>query len=345
MKLITRFPLIVSIACFTSITAPAGEAVKLNYKNPLWDGALADPQAFKVGDTWYAVGTGAAPDGNQFPILRSKNFTDWEFVSGALPANKEYKDYWAPEIAERDGKFYLYYAADMKMRVAVSDKPAGPYKDLGKYMFPELKFSIDGHPYHDPQSGNWYFFFAKDFFDQRPGTALSVVKLADDMVTPVGEHKTVMRAFADWQIYERNRPLYDKMWDAWHTVEGPFVIHKDGAYHCFYSGGNWQTPGYGVGCAVSKTIEGPYKDDHSPDAAGVIKSVPGKLIGPGHNSVILGPDGETWFNVYHSWNPERTKRQICMDPIVWTKDGPKTWQASRGEKTVEIPLAPDAAKP
>ena len=100
-----------------------------------------------------------------------------------------------------------------------------------------------------------------------------------------------------------------------------------------------------MGCAVSKTIDGPYVDAHSPDAAGVIKSIPGKLIGPGHNSVILGPDGKTWFNVYHSWNPERTKRQICMDPIVWTKDGPKTWQASRGAKTVEIPLAPDPTAP
>mgnify|MGYP000977446285 CR=1 FL=1 len=347
MKLITHLLFLVSLGCLTSITASAGEAVKLSYKNPLWEGALADPQAFKVGDTWYAVGTGEAPDGNQFPILRSKNFTEWEFVSGALAPLKDpgFKDYWAPEIAERDGKFYLYYAADMKMRVAVSDKPTGPFKDLGKYMFPDLKFSIDGHPYRDPKSGNWYFFFAKDFFDKRPGTALAMVKLGDDMVTPVGEQKTVMRAFADWQIYERNRPLYDKMWDAWHTVEGPFLIHQDDRYFCFYSGGNWKTPGYGVGCAVSKTIDGPYVDAHSPDAAGVIKSIPGKLIGPGHNSVILGPDGKTWFNVYHSWNPERTKRQICMDPIVWTKDGPKTWQASRGAKTVEIPLAPDPTAP
>ena len=85
------------------------------------NGIRGDPQAFKVGDTWYAIGTGTAPDGKQFPILRSKNFTDREFVAGALEPLKdpEFKDYWAPEIAERDGKFYLYYAADMRMRVAV----------------------------------------------------------------------------------------------------------------------------------------------------------------------------------------------------------------------------------
>ncbi len=325
-------------------SASAGE-ITLTYSNPLWEGTLADPQVFKAGDAWYAVGTGEAPDGKQFPILRSKNFTDWEFVAGALEGfgDPPYKDYWAPEIVERDGKFHLFYAADMKMRRAVSGSPAGPYRDTGEYLFPDLKFSIDGHAYKDPVSGKWYLFFAKDFFDARPGTALAVVELDGDM-KPAGPQSTVMRAFADWQIYERNRSLYDRMWDAWHTVEGPFLVHRDGRYHCFYSGGNWQTPGYGVGCAVSDTVTGPYVDSHSKEGAAVLSTVPGKLIGPGHNSVVLGPDGETWFNVYHSWNPERTKRQICMDPIVWTKDGPRTYRPARGKKTVKPPLAPEAAK-
>lgn len=334
--------LIAALICLAAPSAsPAADAkpLTLDYQNPLWDGALADPHAFKSGDSWYAVGTGTAPDGKQFPILRSRNFTDWEFVAGALPATPDFKEYWAPEIAEREGKFYLFYAADMRMRIAVSDKPTGPFKDLGKFMFPDLKFSIDGHPFHDPVSGKWYFFFAKDFFDARPGTALAMVALGDDMM-PAGPQTTVLRAFADWQIYERKRPLYDKVWDAWHTVEGPFVIHRENRYYCFYSGGNWQTPGYGVGCAVSDKIDGIYQDNNSPDAAGVIKTVPGKLIGPGHNSVILGPDGRTWFNVYHSWNPERTKRQICMDPIEWTAEGPKTRQPSRGRKSVTLTPAP-----
>ena len=63
-------------------------------------------------------------------------------------------------------------------------------------------------------------FFARDFFDQRPGTALAMVKLGDDMITPAGPETTVLRAFADWQIYERNRTLYDRHWDAWHTSKG-----------------------------------------------------------------------------------------------------------------------------
>ena len=76
------------------------------------------------------------------------------------------KAYWAPEVAEHDGKYYLYYAGNCKMRVAVSDHPAGPFKDVGTILFPDEPFSIDGHPYRDPQTGKWYLFFAKDFLDR-----------------------------------------------------------------------------------------------------------------------------------------------------------------------------------
>ena len=315
------------------------ESKTIEYTNPVWDGYLADPHAFKVGNTWYAVGTGETEDGKQFPILKSENFTDWEFVGGALEKLDGIEEYWAPEIAEKDGKFYLYWAGNRKMRVAVADSPTGPFKDTGKLMFPELEFSIDGHAFKDPQSGEWYFFFAKDYFDLRPGTALAVVKLADDMMTPVGEQTTVMRAFADWQIYERDRDLYGKKWDAWHTVEGPAVVFRDGQYYLFYSGGNWQTPGYGVGCAKSTRVTGPYVDTISRDKAAVIHTIPGELIGPGHNSVVLGPDGETWFNVYHSWNKDQSKRQMCLDPLVWEKNGARTFEPGRGAKKVTLPVA------
>lgn len=345
MKMKYLFPLICAgLAGVSGCCGGSRKPLTLSYENPLWSGYLADPFVLEVDGEYYAYGTGLAPDGRQFPILHSRDFVHWEFANGALAPleDPKLKDYWAPEVAERDGKFYLYYAGDMKMRVAVADCPTGPFRDSGKLMFPELPFSIDGHAFRDPQSGQWYFYFAKDFFDQRPGTALAMVRLADDMMTPVGPVATVLRAFADWQIYERNRPLYDKTWDAWHTIEGPAVIFKDGKYHCFYSGGNWQTPGYGVGCAVADDILGPYVDEQSQEAASVLKSIPGKLIGPGHNSVVLGPDGQTYFIVYHSWNEDRTARQICMDPLVWTEHGPEAYQPSRGHKQIRLPLG---AKP
>lgn len=317
------------------------KSVTLTYTNPVWEGTLADPHVIYADGCYYAYGTGGGGDGRQFPILKSEDFTNWRHIGGALTPVKEpaLDLYWAPEVVEHEGTYYLYYAGDMKMRVATSDRPEGPFTDQGIWLFPELEFSIDAHPFKDPVSGKWYLFFARDFFDARPGTALSVVELGEDMISTRGPMHTVLQAFADWQIYERNRQLYDRHWPAWFTVEGPAVIYRDGTYYCLYSGGNWQTPGYGVGCAVSETITGPYRDVWSTDKASVLSTIPDKLIGPGHNGVHLGPDGETWFMIYHSWNAERTKRQMCIDPIDWTSEGPKCYQPSRGTKTVEIPLS------
>lgn len=318
----------------------SGDQLTLQYHNPVWDGYLADPQVLKTGGEYYAYGTGPEHQGRQFPVLHSKDFVNWTFSGNALETIKEPKmeAYWAPEVAEKDGKFYLYYAGSYKMRVAVADRPTGPFKDVGKVLFPDEPFSIDGHPYKDPKTGKWYLFFAKDFLDKRVGTALAVAPLDDDMVSIAGPVTPVLRAIADWQIYERNRTMYGRKFDAWHTVEAPFLVYRDDRYYCFYSGGNWQTPGYGVGFAVADLVTGPYKDDADLEGASVLKSIPGKLIGPGHNSVVLGPDEKTHFIVYHAWNKERTKRQMCLDPLSWTPQGPRPHNPSSGAKTVTLPL-------
>ena len=53
---------------------------------------------------------------------------------------------------------------------------------------------------------------------------------------------------------------------------------------------------------------------------------------------------EDFFNtfdnyiVYHSRNAERTARQMCIDPLVWTEEGPKVHNPSRGQKRVKVPL-------
>jgi beta-xylosidase len=294
---------------------------------------------------YYAYGTGHGPeaDGRQFPVLRSLDFVHWTYVGGALPPpapdpeqnNEPFTAYWAPEVAERDGKFYLYYSAATghrdethRLRVAVADQPEGPFQDRGRVKLTgELAdvFSIDAHPFRDPVSGKWFLFFATDFFTDRVGTGTAAVPLADDMVTAAGPAVTVLRAGSDWQVYERNRPLYGKVWSAWHTVEGPFVwAHRDAAtgktrYYCFYSGGNWQTPAYGVGYGVADSPLGPYRDEWNVEGPAVLRGLEGKVLGPGHNSVAVAPDGVEYL-VYHGWEPGRTARRMFIDPLFWEPD-------------------------
>ena len=311
------------------------------YTNPVWDGYLADPAVLYWNGEWYAYGTGdenATTGGWQFPILHSRDFVNWEPSGYALAplTNADYKEYWAPEVTERDGKFYLYYAANRRMRVAMSDYPLGPFRDCGVYLFPDLPFAIDGHPFKDPDTGEWYLYFARDFLDvARVGTGLSVVRLGDDMMSVKGPVKTVLTAFADWQIYERNREMYGKTYD-WHTVEGPWTVKHGGLYYCFYSASNWQTPQYGVGYAVATNPMGPWKDGGNAEGAQVLNGIGNGLIGPGHNSLVVGPDGKTDYIIYHSWNPERTRRMMCLDPIEWTEHGPQAVNPSLGKKRLRF---------
>lgn len=322
------------------------QSVSMTYTNPVWEGYLADPYAFKASDGYYyAIGTGLKDtyfeyEGeleyeNHFPMLKSKDMQNWELVGGVLPDLKEpfIKRYWAPEIAEKDGKYYLFYSGDMRIRVAVADKPEGPYTDLEKILIPD-RFNIDGHPFFDPVSKQWYLYIAKKFrFGDRPGTGLAVVKLGEDMASLEGPIHDITTEFRDWQLFGSKNVEY--------CVEGASVVYKDGKYWCFYSGGDWKTPTYGVGCLVSDSIMGTYRDVWSLERGSVVSTIPGELIGPGHTSLLLAPDNETWFLVYHSWNKERTKRQMCLDPLVWTDKGPKVYQPARGRKTVTIPLDVD----
>jgi GH43 family beta-xylosidase len=326
--------------CVAGCHAPESGTARA-YTNPVWDGYLADPAVLQWNGEWYAYGTGEENDpgnGWRFPVLHSRDFVSWEFSGYALAPSSggSFEEYWAPEVVEKDGKFYLYYAANRRLRVATSNHPLGPFRDCGVYLFPDLPFAIDGHPFKDPDTGEWFLFFARDFLDaERVGTGLSVVRLGDDMISVKGPVQTVLTAFADWQIYERNREMYGRVYD-WHTVEGPWVVKRNGLHYCFYSASNWQTPQYGVGYAVAAHPMGPWRDGGNTEGAQVLNGIGNGLIGPGHNSITVGPDGQTDFLVYHSWNPERTRRMMCLDPVRWTEDGPRAVNPSFGKKPLHV---------
>ena len=158
-----------------------------------------------------------------------------------------------------------------------------------------------------------------------PGTGLVVDRLLD-MTRLAGEGRTVMRARHDWTVFEKNRtmPLYDNQtFPEWHTLEGPFIRKHAGKYYCFYSGANFLTPRYGVDYCVADAIMGPYSDKGAEKGPRVLAAVAGHVRGPGHHSHVLSPDGKTEYLVYHAWNPAMTERQLCIDKLAWTKQGPR----------------------
>ena len=309
---------------------------ELHYTNPVYPEYFADPFVWKVEGVYYAIGTGADEAAGHardrvFPLLKSDDLVHWADAGHALerlpPAFGD--TYWAPEVAWHNGTFYLYYSvghSDKKhqLRVATSQNPLGPYRDAaGPLIDPrECPFAIDAHPFRD-EDGQWYLFYARDFLELdegRAGTALAVARL-ETMTRLSQEWRPVLRARFDWQRFLADRPMYGGTYD-WHTLEGPFVRKRGGKYYCFYSGGRWEADAYGVDFAVADAPMGPYLDTGSASGPRVLRTIPGRALGPGHNSIVLGPDDKTDFIIYHAWDLEMKARRLCIDPIEWTPDGP-----------------------
>jgi beta-xylosidase len=278
----------------------------------------------KHNGEYYAYGT--VPE-LTILVLHSRDLVSWRPLGDALALHDgAFAALWAPEVAYDNGTFYMYYSAGgeegegHQLRVATATRPSGPFEDSGVVLTPDDPFTIDAHPFRD-DDGQWYLYYASDRLDgDRVGTSITVDRLLD-MTRLAGEPVSVLRASADWQLYEARRQMYGAVHD-WHTLEGPFVIKRQGRYWCLYSGGAWTNATYGVSYAVADTPLGPFHEPQ-PDGPALLRTRPGELIGPGHNSVVRGPDG-TDYLVYHAWDVEHTARRMCIDRLDWTPDGPRT---------------------
>jgi beta-xylosidase len=319
------------------VPSSASADAPATYRNPVYTKNMPDPGVLLHEGTYYAFGTTGADrlsDGRVFRVLSSVDLIHWREHGGALtpPSDDARKQYWAPEVAYNAGAFYLYYSVGtlhdlrFEIRVAKSESPLGPYNDTGMSLKDGdgAPFFIDGHAFRD-DDGQWYFFYAKDFLDNeggaRTGTGIVVDRLID-MVRLAGKPKTVVRPRYDWTLFEADRVvpmLGDKPVD-WHTIEAPWVVKRDGKYYCLYSGSNFGTSNYGVDYVVANSVMGDYGDQGR--YARVLRGVTDLVRGPGHHSVVPSPDGAGEVIVYHAWDREKTRREMWVDPMVWTFRGP-----------------------
>lgn len=284
--------------------------------------SFPDPFVWKVDDVWFAIATGRSGDGRAFPMLSSTDFVNWAPLPGAmLPVEGVGEDYWAPEVAQINGVWTLFYSVGLgdkghHLRMATSDRPEGPYFDSERPILDPrgCPFAIDAHPYED-EKGRWWLFYARDLLDgPRPGTSIVVAPLGGDLSLPE-DFQVVARADSDWQIYARNREIYGRSLN-WHTLEGPSTVKRDGVLYLFYSGGNWTNATYGVDWLTAPGVEGPWRSERV-ETPRLLRSG-GPLIGPGHNSFVEGPDGETW-TAFHAWNEARTQREMWLARVCRTE--------------------------
>ena len=326
------------------------------YCNPFWPGCFPDPFVLKVRGRYYAYATegeDCPPDGSRvFPILASPDLVRWREVGKALPAlGPPFFRYWAPEVTEHNGRFLLYYAVhtapfEAAIRVAVAVRPEGPFRDSGHDLTHNLfAWAIDPHVFRD-HYGQWYLYMTVEYTDATAGligSGNAVDRLLDPF-TLEGRPARVTSPRFPWQLFEAQRA--EKGGVDWYCVEGPAVLRHRGRYYEMFSAGCYHRDNYAVSYATSETPRGPgglrdtsWHEWQPPGGDGLlIRSDPAYAIGPGHNSLVLGPNNADLYVAYHAWPPDMVERRPCLDRLFWHGDA--LWTAAPTHTPQPAPALP-----
>lgn len=285
------------------------------FTNPVFDESFPDPGVLLLDGVYYAYGTNG-PRGNM-PVLTSTDLVHWEFRGDGLPVLPSWASpgrMWAPEVAEVDGRFILYFTIRATgpnrqcVGRAVSNSPLGPFvDDTGRPLICEADEggSIDASPFRD-DDGSLYLYWKNDGNAIGIPTNIYAQRLSADGLSLTGERVTILT----------NDP------SGWHghVIEAPQIHQNDGKYYLFYSANAFDGPAYAVGYAVLDSPLSPAVD--APENP-ILATVEG-VEGPGHCSVVRwtdGPAGSTWV-LYHAWNADHSARTMWLDRVEWVDGKP-----------------------
>ena len=292
-----------------------------SFSNPVHTSGCADPFVLKYLNEYWCYSTGIRTDRTCFGVFHSRDLVHWRELGGVMdPVDDISSCYWAPEVIYENGRFLMYYSVGdgvhMHIRAAIADDPAGPFRDAGRRLTSE-EFAIDPHVFRD-EDGVWYLFYATDFLEHTHIGTGTVCDVMQDPFMLMGVPRPVARARFDWQVFDPQR--MEKGGVRWHTVEGPFVLKRKDVYYQMFSGGNWRNESYGVAYAVSENLSSVEEWDQvvdGEDVLPILRTIPGVVIGPGHNSAVRGPDNLETFCIYHRWSMDLSKRVLSIDRLEW----------------------------
>jgi beta-xylosidase len=280
------------------------------YENPVLPGDFPDPSLIRVGNDYWATATTSqwAPI---FPLLHSTDLVGWRRVGSVFQTPPAWSagSYWAPEISEDRGRFFVYYTARKRngplcVAVAVAAKPQGPYTDRGPLVCQEAG-SIDAAAIRD-EKGQLYLVWKEDGNSRKLPTPIWAQPLSDDGTALIGEKHEILRNEAPWEA---------------HLVEGPFVLHRGEWFYLFYSADACCGRGcnYKLGVARSRQLLGPWERH----PANPLLAANEYWKCPGHGSLATVPGGRTYL-LYHAYHPtdfEYVGRQGLLDEVTWDPQG------------------------
>ncbi|MBK7645341.1 MAG: family 43 glycosylhydrolase [Planctomycetes bacterium] len=291
--------------------------------NPVFEGWYADPEvAVLAGEYWIFPTFSARYDEQTFfDAFSSRDLVTWTKHPRVLDTSRvswARRALWAPSILEKDGRFFLFFAANDLQRpggplwdaqdarshsggigVAVADAPGGPYRDyLGKPLLGEFENDaqpIDPFVFRD-EDGECLLFYGG-------WGHCNVARLAPDFT-----------GFLPWPDGSTFREITPQGY-----VEGPVLFRRGGRYYFLWSEGGWGDGTYHVAYGTSDSPTGPFAR-----AGTILEKDEAVATGAGHNSVLCVPGSDEWYIVYHRRpipNLGRDHRVTCIDRLEFDAQG------------------------
>lgn len=354
--------LIIAMACLllTNVYAQNSKT----YSNPL-DVQFGDPYILRTADgRYFMYGTGAGAK-NGFAAYSSEDLINWKREGQVYFGNNKNgwgeHSYWAPEVYERNGKYYMFYSAhwkvnpnkeeeNFKIGVAVADQPTGPFIDMqDKPIFDpgypvidaNVLFAENGKTYlyysrccykHPVESEVSKWALKKGWYKEIEESWVYGVEMKPDFSGVIGEPVLLLRPpvkmndpQAGWESLSVTSKEVNRRW-----TEGSFIFKEGSTYYMMYSANYFGGKNYAVGYATSKSPLGPFKKAANNPVLQKNTAQGGIVTGTGHNSITWSPDGKTMLCVYHGrTNKTGDERVVFIDKMkvskgILTVDGPTT---------------------
>ena len=347
---------IVCVAAFTLGSCHTQEKTQrtATVTNPL-PVKFGDPFILHASDgRYYMYGTSL---GDGFEAYVSDDFVTWtpcgRIYQGAGDTQWCVSCFWAPEVYERDGKYYLFFSANdrnnptnegenFRIGVAVSDSPSGPFTDMyDRPIFNSPYPVIDANVYFDDESGRCYLYYSRCCYkhpvDSEVADSLRLsgsfqeieeswvygVEMKPDFSGVTGEPVLLLQPptrlddrQSEWESRSATHGEINRRW-----TEGSYLFREGDTYYIMYSANNYQGKYYSVGYATADNPLGPFQKAANNPVLQENVSKGGTVMGTGHCMVLCMPSGDRYC-VYHgrmSDNPD--ERVALMDKIVIGKDG------------------------
>lgn len=296
-----------------------------------------DPVMIEHDSTYYLFSTGAG-----ISVQSSLDMKSWsreepvfsEPPEWVLDLHPDFQNHiWAPDIAEHDDTFYLYYSISQfgsnKSAIGVATNQtldpkdpnfewvdhgpvvqSVPGRDMWNAIDPNLSFDDKGRPWLT--FGSYWL-------------GIKIVKLnknLKELASPESWH-TLASRHRYWKIDER-----DAGSSISGDIEAPFIFKKNGYYYLFAS---WdqccsgEDSTYKIVVGRSKNIEGPYLDktDQKMIHGGGTLVAKGndKWTAVGHNAAYTFD--ETDFLVFHGYdNADEGSAKLIIKEISWDNGWP-----------------------